>query len=111
MEQKWNLLKTDCNLEDVFEVTKRKLQSPGLLVTSVGLDGQPNVMTIGWGLVGRMWRENVFMVAIRPSRHTFKLIEETNEFTVNVPADGMDETVAYCGKVSGREYNKFKERG
>jgi len=84
-------LKVDCNLEDVFEVTKRKLQGSGLLVTSVGLDGQHNVMTIGWGLLGRMWRENVFMIAIRPSRHTLKLIEETNEFTVNVPMDSMDE--------------------
>ena len=88
----------------------QKLQSPGLLLTSVGLDGRHNVMTIGWGLVGTLWREPVFMVAVRPSRHTSKLIEETNEFTVNIPADGMDETVAYCGKVSGREHNKFKER-
>ena len=37
-------------------------------------------------------------------------IEETGEFTVNVPAEGMDETVAYCGQVSGREHDKFKER-
>ena len=103
-------MKVECDLKDVLEVAMRKLQTPGLLVTSVGLDGQHNIMTIGWGLVGKLWRETVFMIAIRPSRHTSKLIEETNEFTVNIPADGMDETVAYCGKVSGREHDKFKER-
>jgi len=104
-------LKVKCDMEDVFEVTRRKLESPGLLLTSVGLDGHYNVMTIGWGLMGRLWREPVFMVAVRPSRHTFKLIEETGEFTVNVPADGMDEIVDYCGNVSGRDHDKFKERG
>jgi len=38
------------------------------------------------------------------------LIEETNEFIVNVPRDDMRETVNYCGKVSGRNYDKFKEK-
>jgi flavin reductase (DIM6/NTAB) family NADH-FMN oxidoreductase RutF len=107
---KWNALKVECNLEDVFGVTQRKLDG-GLLLTTVGSDGQRNVMTIGWGLVGRLWGEPVFMVAVRPSRHTFKLLEETNEFTVNVPSDDMAETVAYCGKVSGRDHNKIQERG
>jgi flavin reductase (DIM6/NTAB) family NADH-FMN oxidoreductase RutF len=63
-------------------------------------------MTIGWGLVGRLWREPVFMVAVRPSRHTFKLIEETDVFTVNVPSDGMDATIDYCGTVSGRDHGE-----
>ena len=106
-----NLLKVECDMNDVFEVTRDKLHNGGLLLTSIGLDGRYNVMTIGWGLVGRLWREPVFMVAVRPSRYTFKLIEETNEFTVNVPVDGMDETVAYCGRVSGRDFDKIKESG
>jgi flavin reductase (DIM6/NTAB) family NADH-FMN oxidoreductase RutF len=105
-----NALKVECDIEEVFDVTIRKLEG-GLLLTSVGSDGQYNVMTIGWGLVGRLWGEPVFMVAVRPSRHTFQLLEETNEFTVNVPSDGMDETVAYCGKVSGRDHDKIQERG
>lgn len=103
-------MKTECNLNDVLEVTNSKLKNGGLLLTTTGKDGRVNVMTIGWGLVGVLWSEPVFMVAVRPSRHTFELIEETNEFTVNVPSDGMDETVAYCGKVSGRDHDKFKER-
>lgn len=103
-------MKTECNLNDVFEVTNYKLKNSGLLLTTAGKDGTENVMTIGWGLMGRIWNEPVFMVCVRPSRHTFKLIEETNEFTVNVPSDTMDETAAYCGKVSGRDHDKFKER-
>jgi flavin reductase (DIM6/NTAB) family NADH-FMN oxidoreductase RutF len=108
---RWNTLKVECGIEDVFDATKRNLEGGGLLLTSVGSDGQNNVMTIGWGLVGRLWSKPVFMVAVRPTRHTFKLLEETNEFTVNVPSDDMDETVAYCGKVSGRDHDKIQERG
>ncbi len=103
-------MKAECNLNDVFEVTNHKLKTSGLLLTTAGREGTKNVMAMGWGLMGVLWSEPVFMVCVRPSRHTFKLIEETNEFTVNVPSDSMDETVAYCGKVSGRDYDKFKER-
>jgi len=104
------VLKVECGLDDVFEVTTHKLQQ-GLLLTTVGSDGGYNVMTIGWGLVGRLWREPVFMVAVRPSRHTFQLVEETNVFTVNVPSDGMDATIDFCGTVSGRDHDKIAERG
>jgi flavin reductase (DIM6/NTAB) family NADH-FMN oxidoreductase RutF len=70
-----------------------------------------NVMTIGWGLIGILWGKPFFMVAVRPSRHTHNFIEETGDFTVNVPKKGMKDVVKYCGSVSGREHNKIKEKG
>lgn len=82
-----------------------------VLLVSVGSDGRKNIMTIGWGLVGVLWREPVFMVAVRDSRYTHGLIEETNEFTVNVPGDNMGEVIKLCGNVSGRDHDKFKETG
>jgi flavin reductase (DIM6/NTAB) family NADH-FMN oxidoreductase RutF len=97
-------------MKDVFEVSRYKLEHGGLLLTSIGRDGRFNVMTIGWGLMGIFWREPVFMVAVRPTRYTYRLIKETNEFTVNIPRDGMDEIVAYCGKASGKDVDKIKER-
>jgi flavin reductase (DIM6/NTAB) family NADH-FMN oxidoreductase RutF len=66
-------------------------------------------MTIGWGFVGVMWRLKVFVVLVRPSRFTHEFVEDGGEFTVNVPDEGMEKAVAYCGEVSGREHNKFKE--
>jgi len=82
----------------------------GLLLVS-GRTEKANVMTIGWGLPGRLWQKPFFMVAVRPSRHTYKFIEKTGDFTVNVPSKDMKDTVTYCGTVSGRDYDKFKERG
>jgi flavin reductase (DIM6/NTAB) family NADH-FMN oxidoreductase RutF len=102
-------LKVKCDLDDVFKIMNQKLRNGGLLLTTAGKENSTNVMTIGWCLAGVLWGEPICMVAVRPSRHTFKLIEESGEFTVNIPKDGMEEAVAYCGKVSGRDYDKFKE--
>ncbi len=87
------------------------LNHGGLLLASIGNAGKPNVMTIGWGLIGTLWRKPVFTVAVRPSRYTYRLIEETGCFTVNVPAKGMKEVVKYCGTFTGRVHNKFMEKG
>ncbi len=86
------------------------LRRCGCLLVS-GDVGEANVMTIGWGLIGPLWGRPFFMVAVRPSRHTFGFIEKTGDFTVNVPRKGMEEIVDYCGSVSGREHDKFKETG
>jgi flavin reductase (DIM6/NTAB) family NADH-FMN oxidoreductase RutF len=103
------VLKVECEISDIFEETNRKLGSGGLLLAAIDQNGNINAMTIGWGLIGRVWSEPIFMVAVRPTRYTHTLIEETNEFTVNVPGEGMEEILNYCGTVSGRDYDKFKE--
>jgi len=95
--------------EKSLEETLRKLQDPGLLLVGVKKYGKTNVMAIGWGLVGVVWRKPAFFVLVRPSRFTHEFIEETGEFTVNVPPNGMEKIVNYCGEVSGREVDKFKK--
>jgi len=100
--------KVECELEDVMDETYGNL-SPGLLLASVGKNGEKNIMTIGWGLIGVLFRKPAFMVAVRKSRHTYKLINETGVFTVNVPGEGMDEALDFCGTKSGRDHDKFKE--
>lgn len=89
--------------------TTRRLEDPGLLLVGAKRNGRANVMAIGWGLVGVLWRMPVFMVAVRPSRFTHEFIESSGVFTVNVPRDGMEKAVSHCGEVSGREHDKFKE--
>lgn len=90
--------------------TMKTLDRCGCLLVS-GKTKKANVMAIGWGLIGRLWGKPFFVVAVRPSRYTHHLIEETGDFTVNVPKKGMEKIVNYCGSVSGREHDKFKEKG
>ncbi|MEM3693363.1 MAG: flavin reductase family protein [Candidatus Bathyarchaeia archaeon] len=91
--------------------TLHVLNHEGLLLASTDKGGRYNVMTIGWGLLGTLWRRPFFLVAVRPSRYTHGLIEATGVFTVNVPAKGMEDITDFCGSVSGKDVDKFKEKG
>jgi flavin reductase (DIM6/NTAB) family NADH-FMN oxidoreductase RutF len=68
-----------------------------------------NTMTIGWATFGVVWSKPIMMVAVRSSRHTFRIIETAKDFTVTVPAGSMDKELAFCGSKSGRDVDKFKE--
>ena len=58
------------------------LAKPGLLLVAAGADGAPNAMTIGWGTIGVIWRKPIFTVLVRHSRYTYKLLEESDSFTI-----------------------------
>jgi flavin reductase (DIM6/NTAB) family NADH-FMN oxidoreductase RutF len=87
------------------------LTSRGLLVGAYDAAGKPNLMTIGWGALGTVWGKPLWIVLVRPSRHTYKCIESHGCFTVNVPSAAMEEVCALCGSKSGREIDKFAACG
>ena len=77
---------------------------------TVRAEDQVNTMTIGWATLGYIWQRRVFMIAVRDSRHTFALLEKTDNFTVTVPApDTYQDAIMLCGSKSGRDIDKFKE--
>jgi len=94
---------------DLFAQTIQRMREDGLLLVTLGTDGKANVMTIGWGTMGSIWARPVFIVLVRPSRHTYSRLEQVNEFTVNVPPAELAAAVSHCGTVSGRDHNKFQE--
>ena len=83
----------------------------GLLLACADEAGNPNAMTIGWGTVGVIWGKPIFVVLVRPSRFTYDLIERAGAFTVNVPTKELRDAVTFCGTVSGRDHDKFAEKG
>jgi flavin reductase (DIM6/NTAB) family NADH-FMN oxidoreductase RutF len=87
------------------------LEDPGLLLVTQGRDGRPNAMTIGWGTVGVIWGKPIFCVLVRPSRYSYRLLEEGQAFTVCVPSEAQYDAVDFCGTRSGRECDKFRECG
>jgi len=112
VQHKWEIIMTkiEVPLTTYVEETINVLDRCGCLLVSGNLE-KANVMTIGWGLIGYLWSKPFFMVAVRPSRHTYQFMEAIEDFTVNVPKKGMEEIVDYCGSVSGRDHDKFKEKG
>ncbi len=82
---------------------------PVVLVSCVDKSAKrPNIITIAWAGVACSSPPMV-SIAIRPSRYSFGLIEETSEFVVNVPNKGFLRQVDYCGIASGRNEDKFKK--
>jgi flavin reductase (DIM6/NTAB) family NADH-FMN oxidoreductase RutF len=90
------------------EAVNRLMRKDGILLVAEGKNKKPNTMTIGWGFLGTMWAKPVFVVAVRHSRHTFKLMEEADSFTVCLPAKDMAEALEFCGTKSGRDVDKLK---
>lgn len=90
----------------------RETKGQGILMTSVSQAGTPNIMTLGWGLYGWEYRSHpVAVIAVRPDRYTFRLLEEVREFTLCVPTNKITDAVSFCGTKSGRDYDKFTETG
>jgi flavin reductase (DIM6/NTAB) family NADH-FMN oxidoreductase RutF len=103
--------KVEVSYTDCLKETLDALRKPGLLLVSADASGKPNAMTIGWGTIGIIWGKPIFIVLVRPSRYTHGLIEQTEDFTVNVPSADMADVVAFCGSASGRDHDKFAEKG
>jgi len=51
----------------------------------------------------------MLVIGIAPGRYSHQLIEETKEFVVNIPTMDILEGTLLCGRMTGREYDKFKE--
>lgn len=72
----------------------------------------PNPMTIGWAQFGVVWGKPMVLVFVRKSRHTHKLLQGTDRFTVSVPKpDTMKAELGWCGSHSGRDGDKFAGAG
>lgn len=98
------------NYLSVAEEVIHQIKSKGaFLVVKSEDDEKINVMTIGWAAIGFMWKKPIMTVMVRNSRFTYHIIEKASSFTVNVPTDGLRETLNFCGSKSGRDFDKFKE--
>lgn len=79
-----------------------------VLVSCVGKSGKPNIITLAWAMPTSV-NPPLVAVSIAPRRHSHSLIEITREFVVNIPTVEILNETFFCGAVSGREHDKFKE--
>ncbi|MBE6852185.1 MAG: flavin reductase family protein [Ruminococcus sp.] len=71
-----------------------------------------NTMTASWGAMGEMWGKHMFLCAIRPNRHTYGFVENSEYFTVSCfDPEKYRQMLSFCGSRSGRDYDKAKETG
>ena len=83
---------------------------PVVLVTCSDSNGKPNIITLAWA--GMVCSDPPTLgLGIRPERHSYKLIESSGEFVVNIPTTDILKQTDFCGMVSGKDMDKFSETG
>jgi flavin reductase (DIM6/NTAB) family NADH-FMN oxidoreductase RutF len=81
---------------------------PVVLVTCIGSDEKPNIITLAWA--GVVCSDPPMLgLGIRPHRHSYRLIEDSGEFVVNIPTEDILYEVDFCGIYSGSDVDKFAE--
>jgi len=83
---------------------------PAVLVTSVGSDGKPNIIPIGWSMP-TSFNPPLVAISVGVRRFSHELIEDSQEFVVNLPSKDMRDKIMVCGSCSGRRVNKFERAG
>lgn len=80
---------------------------PVVLVSAADEEGNTNVLTVAWA--GTVCSDPPMVsVSIRPERYSYRMIKETGEFVINLTTEELAYAADYCGVVSGRDADKFK---
>ncbi len=80
---------------------------PPALVT-VGEGERANVLTVAWtGILATVPPRTY--ISVRPRRHSYALLTEGREFTVNLAPASLARAVDYCGTYTGAKVNKFEK--
>lgn len=80
------------------------------LITA-GDESSYNTMTASWGALGELWNKDVCFTFIRPQRYTKEFVEKNELFTLSFFPEEYKKALTFCGRNSGRDYDKAKETG
>jgi flavin reductase (DIM6/NTAB) family NADH-FMN oxidoreductase RutF len=96
--------------EDMDESPFRLIGRDWMLVTA-GPPERHNTMTASWGGMGVAWGRPVCACMVRPSRYTFRFLEDAAGFTLSFFHERHRDALRYCGTHSGREADKAAAAG
>ncbi len=83
---------------------------PAVMVSCAREGENPNIITLAW--VGTVCTNPPMVsISLRPSRYSYGIIRETEEFVINLTTKELLQAADYCGVKSGRDIDKFKELG
>lgn len=83
---------------------------PAVIVTSGSSPENWNMLTVAW--TGTICSDPAMCyISVRPERHSYPLIKENMEFTINLTTTEMARATDWVGVRSGRDYDKWKETG
>ncbi len=104
----WVRIDTETFIEKVFGIWRGQ----GLLLAGGDFrKGRFNAMTVGWGSMGVMWGRPFVQVVVRPTRYTYRFMEEYDSFTLSFFSSDYAEALAIMGSRSGRHGDKIAAAG
>jgi flavin reductase (DIM6/NTAB) family NADH-FMN oxidoreductase RutF len=83
---------------------------PVFVIGTYDTNGKADAMVAAWGGICAS-EPPCISVTINPNHQTFRNIGDTRAFTVSIPSAKYLEETDYCGMVSGRDHDKFREAG
>ncbi len=105
-----NFVKTDFYEHAGFILDR--MSKEGVVCSVIDKDMNTNLITLGWGLIGRSYRGRpMFAIAVTPQRYSWRFLEDVPEFVIGAGGEGIEEKMALCGKFSGRDIDKFQAAG
>jgi flavin reductase (DIM6/NTAB) family NADH-FMN oxidoreductase RutF len=97
-------------MKKVLKEYRAVFPTPAALITSIDAEGRANIATAGEAFMMSLY-PLVVAVGFRPATYSNGLIRRAGEFVVNLPSRKILKAVDFCGRVSGREVDKFKATG
>lgn len=83
---------------------------PAVLVSCGNTPERRNLITVAW--TGTICTNPAMCyISVRPERHSYGIIKEEMEFTINLTTEAMARATDWCGVRSGRDFDKWKETG
>jgi flavin reductase (DIM6/NTAB) family NADH-FMN oxidoreductase RutF len=83
----------------------------GWMLISAGTAREWNTMTAAWGGLGVLWGRNMAFIFVRPSRHTFRFVNDNSLFTLSFFEPRYRDALSFCGANSGRDTDKAVRTG
>ena len=80
---------------------------PAVMV-SCGTMEKSNIITVAWtGILNT--NPAMCYISVRPERYSHDIIKENGEFVINLTTEKLARATDWCGVISGRNCDKFKE--
>ncbi|MFC1592759.1 flavin reductase family protein [Candidatus Omnitrophota bacterium] len=85
----------------------RLLSSGNVILVTSAYKDKKNIVTLAWK-TPLSHKPPLVGICIAKTHFSSELIEKSQEFIINVPGLNLLEKVVFCGKVSGRDVDKFQ---
>lgn len=78
---------------------------PAVMVSCGDMENS-NILTVAWtGIINTIPPKTY--ISVRPKRHSYDIIKNSGEFTINLTSESLVTAADFCGMYTGRKVDKF----